>query len=311
MTHSGDPPVHRTTRRILGLTTTIASRSPDIIVLSDEAFAAWPVTRRRAGVVVRIDVRPDDDDTHPAPLRYALPGDARLRIHANGADIRVDAAQGRARGFVSRGRLRNSDDLRYGVIEAATLFLLTARDRVPFHAAALIRDDHAVLLAGPSGAGKSTSAWAAARAGWSLLSEDCVYLQSSAPPRIWGWPGFLHLDAGAARFFPELATLTPAVRANGKRKIAVATADLRSPRAFTTRATLCVLSRTNGGPSMHPMDASALVRTLTEQPEPGFDRFAGRTAAALLSVVDPVAWRVDPGSDPATVPTLLESILRP
>lgn len=309
MTHSGDPPVHTTTRRILGHATTIASRSPDIIALSDEAFAAWPKTRRRARVLVRIDVR-SDDDAHDAPLRYALPGEARLRIHGSGVDIRVDAARGRARGFVSERRLRNPDDLRYGVIEAATLFLLTARDRIPFHAAALLRDERAMLLAGPSGAGKSTSAWAAARAGWSLLSEDCVYLQTGASPRVWGWPGFLHLDAGAARFFRELATLTPAVQANGKRKIAVATSAVRSSQPFATRATLCLVSRTAGVPDVHPTDATSLVHALTERPEPGFDRFAGRTADALLAVVDPVAWRLDPGSDPTSVPTLLETILR-
>lgn len=54
--------------------------------------------------------------------------------------------------------------------------LLCARYEVALHAAALVRDDDAVLLVGSPGAGKTTLAIAMAKAGFEVIADDVVLL---------------------------------------------------------------------------------------------------------------------------------------
>ena len=57
--------------------------------------------------------------------------------------------------------------------------LACARYEVALHAAALVRDDQAVLLVGSPGAGKTTLAIALARAGFAVLADDVVLLHEA------------------------------------------------------------------------------------------------------------------------------------
>jgi hypothetical protein len=83
--------------------------------------------------------------------------------------------------------------------------LACARYEVALHAAALVRDDRAVLLVGSPGAGKTTLAIALAKAGFEVLADDVVLLDQAglvrglplpftAKASSWGllshyWPG--------------------------------------------------------------------------------------------------------------------------
>ncbi|MGZ9098250.1 MAG: hypothetical protein ACXW3O_00975 [Brevundimonas sp.] len=61
-------------------------------------------------------------------------------------------------------------------VEPVMRTVLIRRGRLSFHAAALVRDGRAVLIAADKGAGKSTLSWALQRAGWRLFADDlaCV-----------------------------------------------------------------------------------------------------------------------------------------
>lgn len=311
MTTPNRRPAYRTTRRILGYVVQLRSNERAIIDLADVAFGVWPRTRRAPDVRLHFEVHAREAASIDAALDYALPPGGRLVIRGPALVVHADGARGAVRASLSRDYLQAPHHLRYGVLEAATLFLLTLRDRTPFHAAAVARAGTAVLIAGPSGAGKSTCALAAARAGtgWSILSEDCVYLQLEPRPRVWGWPGYVHLDSDAPPFFAGLGAGAPAVRAAGKRKIAISAAHTARHRPWVRRAILCLLDRSAGSARIEPIDRDDAVRALTSRLEPGFDLFAQPLPGALTRVTEALAWRLDPGPDPARVADLLERVL--
>lgn len=308
MSDDHDAPTYGTTRRILGVPTRVRSDSAGIIELADRAFAAWPRTRARPRVRLRLDATLETSGAGAADVRYRLPSRERLIISGAGLRVRVDAGRGRARGRFAKEWLYDPQHLRYAVLEAATLFMLTARDRVPFHAAAIARGDDAILIAGPSGAGKSTLALAALRAGtgWRLLSEDCVYIEARTRTRVWGWPGFLHVTPDTSRFFPDLAGRNAAVLATGKRKIALSTPV--PDRPWARRVALCILRRTGLEPRLEPADPARSIGNLTGDLEPGFDRFEGALPAVFESLLGTRVWTLDAGPDPRLAIPLLDGI---
>ncbi len=83
--------------------------------------------------------------------------------------------------------------------------LTSLHGRMPVHAAALARDDGAVLLFGTSGAGKSTLTAALATAGWRIMSDDMSILSGWDDPHVWQTaPGVsLWADSRAALGLPD------------------------------------------------------------------------------------------------------------
>lgn len=291
-------------RRVLGIPAAIRA-DPGVLAIARDALAAWPATRARPDLRLRVATA---DFPGSAETRYEIRGD-RLRITAPGVLARIDGARGTADIRLGAAALADPAQLRWGVLEAALLFLATQRDRIPFHAAGVVREGRAVLLAGPSGAGKSTLALALLRrgTGWHLLSEDCVYLETRRR-RIWGWPGFLHIAPDTRRFFPDLAA-TPVRTAAGKRKLAVRDTGPSVRHAAAGPATLVLLHRSRTGPRLADTGRDEAITALTARLEPGFDRFADRLPAAL-TLLDGTVFAFDAGSDPARAAAALEAALQ-
>lgn len=81
------------------------------------------------------------------------------------------------------------------------------------HAAGLVTDDHALIIAGPSGSGKTTLTIALLRAGFRFLSDDMLFLRrADTGVTVLGFPDELDVTRSTARLFPEfreLADLEP------------------------------------------------------------------------------------------------------
>lgn len=63
-------------------------------------------------------------------------------------------------------------------------WLLVTRGIAIVHAAAISKQDKAILLVGRAGAGKSTLAYRSTQAGWRFLGDDLVALSSSPSPKV-------------------------------------------------------------------------------------------------------------------------------
>ena len=103
------------------------------------------------------------------------------------------------------------------------LGIVSASIRVtPVHCACVVKGESGLLLAGESGAGKSTSALSLSRNGFSYLSDDCTYLsRTSTGIRAWGLPTPVKLLPDAVSYFPQLASLDPALSLNGELALTV------------------------------------------------------------------------------------------
>jgi hypothetical protein len=239
-----------------------------------------------------------------------MPDEDRTIITTAGSIALTDPARARADAWVTDAFVADAAHFRYGLLEALTLALLTHGDRMPLHAAALARGGRAVLLAGPSGVGKSTRTWTAARAGWAVLAEDVVYVQTRPALRVWGLPGHLHLPPDVAARHPELRS-TPAVRlANGKTKVAIDAGEMGAlpPLPSSDDVVVCVLTRAGGEPSLERLSAEEAARLL-ENDEGGFDVFATSIRPALVELTRGGGWRLNLGDDPLAALPLIERAL--
>ncbi len=304
------PTPQRVELPVLGIPVSFESNDGRLLEVVDEAFGVWRVLERTPHVLSSRRLRARfvmrDGDEGPgahASLGYEMPVRGRVVLRTPGSMGVADATVGEVNAVVTRTLVADRAHFRYGVLEALTLALLTRFDRMPFHAAAIVRDGLALVLAGPTGVGKSTLSYAALRAGFQVLTDDAVYLQTDPVIRIWGFPGHIHLPADASHRFPELAGAAPALRANGKEKISV-DVGVRGgmvERPLVEDAALCVLRRTDGRPAGHASSAAEIEALLTSRIEPGFDLFADAIGPAVSRLARRGGWILDVGGDPSDV----------
>jgi hypothetical protein len=287
--------VRALTLPVMGIPVRFETDAREVMDVIGRAFCAWgdasadAAWEGRDPVRVRIRVVPGEED---GDLRQRWAG-GRLRVSAGASRGVAHIARRTAVARVTSAFVRDAERFRYGMVEALTLWMLTALDRQPLHAAALERDGAVLLLAGPSGVGKSTLVYAAMRAGLRVLAEDCAFLQAEPAPRVWGMPGSVHLLPDAVRWFPELADAAPTLRANGKTKLAVSVhaAGAAAPPRAVERVGVCLLAR-GPHPAIETLPPHAVQAGLTVRLEPGFHRFADTLGAPLRRLAGRGGWRL-------------------
>lgn len=207
----------------------------------------------------------------------------RLTLRADGVEGGADANERRGWCLITPEYLAAPRELLSLVLEPLVLFLATHNGRTPIHASAVRVDDLAILFAGPSGAGKSSLALAADRAGWTVLSEDTVYLQLEPRFQVWGWHGPVHLLP--AKDSPQFERIR--VR-NGRVKWAVPLSSSDKTSEPTTKAVLCLLQHGKGArlTRLSPPSAERRLGPL----EPGFDLLEPEINAAHRHLLRNGAW---------------------
>lgn len=309
---------HRTVIPVLGIPVHFASNAAEVVSVAEEAFGAWRVLEgaphlvAASSVEITIMVQPGDEgDVEHVGFYHRVLSDRRVLYGSRGSIAYADSQRREAVGYVTPQLVADRQHFRYALLESLTMATLTPLDRQPLHAAAIMRDDAAVLLAGESGIGKSTLAYAAARAGMRVLADDTVHLQAHPGLRIWGLPGYLHLPLDARHRFPELGELTPTLLASGKTKLSV---DLRLLDALPTvpvveRAALCLVSRAPGEPQLVRVEPGEAADQLLRGLEQGFDLFADTIQEPLRLLTAEGAWRLSLPQDPVEAVSWLERLL--
>jgi hypothetical protein len=254
------------------------------------AYADWRATTQ---VESKIEIQLAlDDRVDGAACEDIRVDGARLTLSAPGVSGHADARSGRARARVPSRLVGDPAALAAEVVDTLLLFLLTRSGRTPVHAAGLLLGDTAVVLAGPSGSGKSTLTLAAMERGFSVLSDDTLYIQLHPALRVWGFRRPLHV-------FPEDAPrFTGATRLRaGKLKAAVplAAGALAGP-AVADKAVLILLERSDRL-GLTRLDAAAAEAGLARL-DPGFDLLAQEAARAAQALAAGGAWRLSLARDP-------------
>jgi hypothetical protein len=128
-----------------------------------------------------------------------------------------DFSRGFAYGWITKRVASQSDFFRYNFLEATALVLLGQRYLAPVHAALVTRNGRGIMLCGDSCAGKSTLAYACARAQWTYITDEAVYLVRSNPTCFGvGNPYSIRFRESARVFFHELNAWQVTTRPNGK-----------------------------------------------------------------------------------------------
>lgn len=191
------------------------------------------------------------------PVGEVLYDDAADRIWIGlGPDRRAvcEPARGRARLWARQGSGEDLWLLSHPLFTLPLVEMLKRRGLWALHAAGLLWNGKAVVLAGASGSGKSTLAIALARSGFTFLGDDTLFLAPGpAGLRLLAFPDEVDLTDETASFFPELETLLAEPRREGWRK--------RRLRA----------EETWGAPVAEEMAPGLLI----------FPRISGRTESAL------------------------------
>jgi hypothetical protein len=245
----------------LGYPVDITSNSDLALAAASRSWGSWPALFDPAPMRFEIEMHagPASLDT---PVFEAPAG--WLRFSAGDHNFAVFELAART-GYinVSIQALRNDEAGHHGFqhhwLEALVLSALDSVFFTPLHAACVARDGAGTLLCGDSGAGKSSLAYACARRGWTLISDDAVHLAPGPERTGVGGSNLIHLREPARALFPELGTLRTRYAPNGKRAIEIDSAAQGFHTARCATASRCFFLRRRPGRAAvreFPVDAA-------------------------------------------------------
>jgi hypothetical protein len=120
-------------------------------------------------------------------------------------------------GQISPDMAQDTEYWRYVLLPVLLGTCSAAIGITPLHCACLVKDGRGLLLGGMSGAGKSTLALSLALKGFSFLSDDWTYFNSSDCEAVaYGIPTVIKLLPDTVKYFPQLRTLEPHISLNGE-----------------------------------------------------------------------------------------------
>jgi hypothetical protein len=221
--------------------------------------------------------------------------DTGLSIVRDGIFMQADCARRRGACIFPVERL-GTDSVR-DAIDTVLLFLVAHAGRIPVHASAVMFGDTAIVLAGRSGAGKSSLALAANRAGYPVLSDDTIFVQTVPNFCIWARPQAIHV---AEKDAPAGVHSSARFR-SGRWKRAI---PIAVPRYRAERTRLCVLGRADEV-SLEAMPEAEAVTALTREPEPGYEFYGKSATEAVRAIAAGGCWKLSLSRDANAAMSLL------
>lgn len=251
---------------------------------------------------VDIVILEPDCNTAPAAYKFKYERIGNKRIARHGENIHVvDSPAGRALAYVTQDLF--SDELAFAwfVVESLALSLAASSHRVPFHASAVSKDDHAFAFIGNSGSGKSTLAYACIKRGFKLLAEDVIYVGTEADYRIWGNSTKIKLLPDSINLFSELDSLERKLHPNGEFKISVPLNDIDdcSAQLQVKSITPCLVEPAHHNPasSLKKIPPERVFQYIKSSGEPMYDLYADELSIAMDHLLGREAYNLRVGRD--------------
>jgi hypothetical protein len=242
----------------LGFALEIHTNSPAVLAAAEQSWGlfqpkfSYPPLTLRLGVTENV---PDSSDVPPAPVCRSQ-GNLLSNIADAHNFVISDLNAGFSFGWITKQTSETPLYLRYHILEAAALCMISGLRVIALHAACVAPGGHGMLLCGDSGAGKSTLAFAGARAGWTFVSDDASYLPFDREDRmVIGNCHQVRLRDSSVQLFPELKGRPVTPRAAGKPSIEIPTVELPeliTADAATVRSIIFLNRRDVEAPGLFP-----------------------------------------------------------
>ena len=243
----------------LGYPVDIVSSNQAVLGAAGKSWSAWPPLFETAALRFEVEIH---QCAGPRCVPHFEAPAGWLTFRADEDNFAAFELESRT-GYMSigAGALDDEAAFRHRWLEALVLTSLDSVFFTPLHAACVARDGAGTLLCGDSGAGKSSLAYACARRGWTLVSDDAVHL-APGPERIGvGGSNIIHLREPARDLFPELDSVDAGPAPNGKQAIEIDAAGngfLTARYAFASRCFF--LLRRPGPARVRPFSKCAAVQ---------------------------------------------------
>lgn len=203
----------------LGYPVDFAADSNRAIEAVSNAWGAWPKIFDSFALAIMIQVHPGP---RPAGVQRFEARNGLLRFACDDINIaEFNLAQRVGRLSIGSGALEDGICFRHHWLETLVLTALDSVFFTPLHAACIAKDGSGTLLCGDSGAGKSTLAYACARAGWTLVSDDAFHLAPGSERVGVGGSNVIRLREPSRKLFPELSAFNVKRAPNGKSAIEI------------------------------------------------------------------------------------------
>ncbi len=256
---------------VLGIKVRFETNSPAILDSCSNAFGrnGSPVSGPPQ-FTVRLLEDPSLKQTPPWP-EPLFRGQRNLFYVCIGAENTAvaDLDRGQAMGFLAPAMVQDNECLRRTFVECLTLTMAThgkAATHSYVHASAVAIGNKGLILSGPAHAGKSTLAYACARRGFHVVSDDAVYLRiGTGGETAWGNPWRLRLAPDSLNLFVELKERFKALdRAHDSEVMEFDTGEISPtcPKPCCEPAALFFLDRCAGPCSYRRLDPAEAVKLL-------------------------------------------------
>jgi hypothetical protein len=236
----------------LGFPMELATNSREVIEAASQSWGLFAKSFDEPPVRISLGVAESGGAQLPPRPRFRSRGHLMSIISNPDNFIVCDFSRGCAFGWVTRRVVAHSAFLRRHFLEAAAWTVIEQLHLAAVHGALIAQGDCGVLLCGETFAGKSTLAYACARAGWTLISDDGTFLRRNRTDCYGvGNPYSLHLRSDAKHLFPELTGRPVTTRPGGKIGMEVPTQELPIRIATGSPIEHVVFLRRSDGAGVH------------------------------------------------------------
>ena len=211
----------------LGFPVELSTNSEAVIAAARQSWGHFPAAFAETPISINLTV--SESGGERLPPRPQFRSHRHLMSIVSDADNHVvcDFNSACASGWITRRVAENTGFLRVRFLESSVMSVLVATHLAAMHSALVARRGIGVALCGESFAGKSTLAYACARSGWTLISDDGTFLDRKRTDRYAvGNPYRVRFREDAKFLFPELAGYKVARRLNGSLALEVPTIAL-------------------------------------------------------------------------------------